>query len=750
MTRKERIFSYMKSKEYTPLKLNELMTVLDVPKESEPELLEILTELINEGKIYVTKKGRYMIADDDGVIAVGKLRCNSKGFFGFLICDDEDAEDVFIPGEKLDGALDGDRVIVKIDETNKKNKHRMGHVIKILERTNKIIVGVIYKEKEGTLRVRPDRKQFYSKIRIRQEDTMDAGIGDRVAVEITEYTEKGKIYGRVIMILGDEESLKSCIEGIIIGSGIKYEFDIETIKSAEGISDKINEEEIIGRTDLRDKLIFTIDGDDARDFDDAVSLEIASNGNYYLGVHIADVSHYVTYNSSIDKEAYLRGTSVYLADRVIPMLPTRLSNGICSLNPNEDRLTLSVFMEIDSSGDVVGHEIKKSIIRSKERMTYNNVTKLLSETDDELSTRYRDVLPTLKLMRDLAEILYKRRERRGAIQFDFPETEVIVDDDGEPIDIVKRERGISNGIIEEFMLCANETVAEYAFWSEIPFIYRVHESPSAEKILLFNDFIRNFGLVLRGCQDGEIHPKALQQILDKVKDTPEERIVASNMLHSLMKAEYSSENTGHFGLAAKYYCHFTSPIRRYPDLVVHRVLKSFIDNKKVYKQDFSEEAKHSSECEIEAEHVERDVEELMKTAYMSAFIGETFSGVVANITNFGMFVELDNSIEGLIRVENMNGDYYEYDEISGALTGKRTNKIYKIGDCVNIVVVHTDILARQIDFILLQDFNKSIFKKFEKQEKIFNKKKFRKSNNFKNKSGHKKSFIKKKRKHGKF
>lgn len=751
MDRKDRILAYMRSKEYIPLKFGELMTVLDVPDEAGPELLEILTELSDDGKIYVTKKGRYISVDGEANTVAGKLRCNAKGYFGFVICDDEGSSDVFIPGDKLGYALDGDRVLVRIDEINSKTKHREGHVLKILERFNKIIVGVIYKEKDSTFRVRPDKRQFYSKIRIKPEDMMGAEIGSRVAVEITEYTDNGKVYGRVMSVLGDEYSLKSCIEGIIISNGISRDFDDAVKAEADRIPDAVDD--IADRVDLRDKLIFTIDGDDARDFDDAVSLTLLENGNYYLGVHIADVSHYVKEGSALDNEAYNRGTSVYLADRVIPMLPQRLSNGICSLNPSVDRLTLSVFMEINSSGEVVSHKLEKSVICSKERMTYNKVTTLLEGNDKELEDRYGYMMPTLNLMRDLEIILEKRRSDRGAIQFDFPETGVIVDEDGTPIEIIKEERGISNKIIEQFMLTANETIAEYAFWAELPFVYRIHEAPSSDKITVFNEFIRHFGLMIKGKFDDEtpVHPKALQTILDKISGKPEERMIATEMLHSLMKAEYNASNAGHFGLAAKYYCHFTSPIRRYPDLVIHRILKDFIsgtldDVKKAHYEGFVRDAaKHSSECEITAEHSEREVDDLMKTAYISSYIGAEFEGVVSSVTSFGMFVEIENAIEGLVRLENMNDDYYEYDEVQSMLIGKRHNKLYRIGDRVKIVVAHTDLFSRQIDFVRVEDATKKVLRSFEKKTSLL---KRSRSKSFKDSGRNKstKKFVKKKKK----
>ena len=530
----------------------------------------------------------------------------------------------------------------------------------------------------------------------------------------------------------------------VLGNDIKQEFDKETLNEADKIPQTVTENQFAGREDLRDMIIFTIDGDDARDFDDAVSLTLKNNGNYYLGVHIADVSEYVKEGTALENEAYKRGTSVYLADRVIPMLPTSLSNGICSLNPQVDRLTLSVFMEITGDGNVVSHKLCKSVICSKERMTYNNVNKMLEDGDEELCERYKHILPTLKLMEDLAQILKNKRTLRGAIQFDFPESNIVVNENGEPIEIEKEVRGTSNKMIEEFMLSANETIAEYAFWSEIPFVYRNHEAPTLEKIMTFNEFILHFGLSFKGKidRDTPIHPKALQQILDTVKDTPQERIVASTMLHSLMKAKYSEENLGHFGLAAKYYCHFTSPIRRYPDLAIHRILKDFLDGKVTgnrisYLAGYvSAASKHSSDCEVNAETAERDVDDLMKTAYMSSFIGQTFEGVVANVTNFGMFVELENSVEGLIRVENMTDDYYEYDEKVNTLTGRRKQKSYTTGDVVNIVVARTDILSRQIDFVLAKDADRKLLKKFAKPIEI------PKSEKHGKKSKRKKSFKK--------
>lgn len=716
MNRKEKIYLYMKSKEYIPLKADELGAVLEVPRSDRSELAKILDELCAEGKIYLTKKKRYACADSGSHTVSGRLRCNAKGFFGFVTCDDESEEDVFVAGDRLGNAFDGDRVLVRIDKEKTGGK-REGHIFKILERGRGTIVGVIEKQKDGIFRLIPDNRRFYAKVRIRPEDMMDAAIGSRAACEIIEYTKNGKVYGKVISVLGTEESLKSCIEGIIISNGIKQAFDEGTLEEAEKTPSELSAADIEGREDLRNMTIFTIDGDDARDFDDAVSLSVLGSGNYYLGVHIADVSHYVRQGSALDSEAFSRGTSVYLADRVIPMLPEKLSNGICSLNPNTDRLTLSVFMEVNRNGEVTSHKIEKTVIRSKERLTYNNVNRILEQSDEELTARYIRIVPTLKLMAELAEILRRKRDRRGAIQFEFPETGIAVDDDGNPLEIVKKVRGTSEKLIEEFMLLANETVAEYACWSELPFVYRVHEAPGTDKITAFNEFLRNFNLSLKGKidDDSPVHPKALQRILDAVKDTPEERVVAANMLRSLMKAEYKTENLGHFGLAAKYYCHFTSPIRRYPDLIIHRILKSFLDGEEI-RCNVHEAASRSSEREVAAEHLERDSDDLMKTAYMSAFVGETFSGVVSGVTSFGMFVELDEIyVEGLIRAENMQGDYFEFDESANVLRGKRTGRTYRIGDMVSVILARTDMMLRQIDFVLAEDAK--ILRKLDKKPK---------------------------------
>lgn len=725
MDRKERVLAYILSSEYVPLTFQELELVLDVPRDQTNELKEILDELENECKVMLTKKGRYM-ADNDGVQRViGTLRCNPRGFFGFVMCEDKSQSDIFISGKNIGNALDKDKVLVKIIGTETRNNQREGQVIKIIERGNDTVVGVVKDIQDGKCEIQLDNERIYKSLYIHEVDSMEANIGDRVAAKITKYYDDGSIYGIVESVLGDSQELKSNIMAVLYEQNVKLEFDEATIKHAESIEDEIDERDLKGRLDLRDEMIFTIDGDDARDFDDAVSIEILENGNYKLGVHIADVTNYVKEGTPLDNEAFERGTSVYLPDRVIPMLPKRLSNGICSLNPNVDRLTLSIFMEINTSGDVVSHELHETVIKSIERMTYNNVAVLLEGNDEGLLDRYEHIMPTLKTMQSLAAILNERRIKRGSINFDFPESAIIVDDSGEPIEIAKLERKVSHKLIEEFMLIANETVAEYAFWAEIPFIYRVHEPPSNEKIEEFNKFIYNFGLRIKGKidEDNPVHPKALQQVLDQVVGTPEEMMVSMYMLRSLMKARYTPENAGHFGLAAPYYSHFTSPIRRYPDLAIHRILKELINGRLSERRieelkEFSISAsEQSSEREIAAEMVERDVDDLMKVAYMQNFIGESFIGRVANVMSFGMFVELENSVEGLIRIDCIEGDYYIFDESNRQIVGKNKNFVFKVGDEIEVTLIKADLLSRQIDFILTRDATVQNIERIERMAK---------------------------------
>ena len=709
MDRKERLLSYFNSPGYVPLKLRELKVVLDVPEEDSEEFAKIINALESEGKITISKRGRIVPEIQNKNLCAGILSCNISGKFGFLIREDE--EDVYINLRDMGGAIHGDRVRVKI--TGSYNGKPEGSVVKVLERNKSTIVGVVVTKRGKLLRVRPDDKRYFFDIGVFEADSMAAKTGDRVAIENLRTSADGKLWGKVSAILGGADDLSSLIESILIENKIKTEFDSETLNQAEGINSDVS---YTGddREDLRGETIFTIDGELARDFDDAVSIKKTDNG-YLLGVHIADVSEYVTENSPLDTEAFERGTSVYLPDRVIPMLPEKLSNGVCSLNPGVDRLTLSVFMDIDFNGNVAVNRLVKSIIRSKERLTYTDINKLLSEGDKELEERYNHILEDLKDMETLAAILRKKRFDRGAVDFDFPESEIVTDEDGVPVEVRPVDRGVSNRMIEEFMLAANETVAEFAFWAEIPFIYRCHEAPTEEKISAFMAFLKPFGLSIKGKIDenNPVKPKAFEQIIDKVRGSAIERIISKTMLRSLMKADYRPENLGHFGLAAKYYCHFTSPIRRYPDLVVHRSLKRLIEGANTPYGGTASAAKHSSEREIAAELTERSCDDLMKTAYISNFIGMDFEGTVSGVTGFGMFVELDFGVEGLVRLENMTEDYFVCSEETQTLTGERTGKKYAVGDRVSVLVAKSDIVSRKIDFVLSQDVNRSLLRKFD-------------------------------------
>lgn len=704
----------MSTKEYVPLKLEELAAVLAVPREDISELSAILKELENEGKIFLTRKQRYELGKKAGYIA-GALNCSSYGRFAFLTPIDEDEDEIYIGPDSMADAYNSDTVLVSVDVKNPRTGKREGHVTKVLKRGNERLTGIVKEIDDEKVKISVDSRKIYARLICSPENAMDAKEGDRVLFEITGYPEKGKIQGIITKNLGSADELRSNVEAIIQEHNIKQEFDSRTLEEAKNAPKRISQKEISSRLDLRDELIFTIDGDDARDFDDAVSLKITEDGKFLLGVHIADVSSYVTPGSALDNEAFLRGTSVYLADRVIPMLPEELSNGICSLNPHVNRLALSAFIKIDKNGTAQLEGLSKSVIRSAERMTYNNAADLLENPTPRLLKKYDYLLPTLKNMQKLAEILNNARMRRGSINFDFPEAHIKVNDMGEPIDVVKSERRISHKIIEEFMLIANETIAEVAFWAELPFIYRVHEPPTPEKTEDFNRFLLNFGYSLKGKidKDNPPHPKAFQQVLDKISGTESENMISTYMLRSLMKAQYSPENLGHFGLSAKYYCHFTSPIRRYPDLFIHRVLKAYIDSvdTSYFIQKASEAAKNSSETEREAEYCERDTDDLMKTAFMSSHIGEEFEATVSSVMSFGIFAELDNTVEGLIRLDTMRDDFYEFDEVSRTIKGKRNNRSYKIGDKINVILTQCDLLTRRIDFVRSEDFSLQDLKK---------------------------------------
>lgn len=702
---KDTLLEFMREEAYRPMDIQELVSVFDINPDEYRAFKKTLKTMEKEGLIFRTKKDKFALPERLGLIT-GKLQAHAKGF-GFLIPEIEGEKDVFIPSSFINGAMNGDRILVQITREDKNGKKREGEVIQILERANTKIIGV-YEDSKNFGFVIAEDTRISQDIFISKKDRNGAKDGDVVVVEITKWPEKRRSpEGVVKEVLGQKGDKGLDILTIIKKYGLPEEFPPKVQAFASGIDEEIPLKEYKRRKDLRDVRMVTIDGEDAKDLDDAVSIERLDNGRYRLGVHIADVSHYVREKNPLDKEALKRGTSVYLIDRVIPMLPKKLSNGICSLNPKVDRLTLSCIMDIDSSGKVLDHEIVESVIRTNERMTYTDVTKILKDNDPELSKRYEYLLDDFKAMEELCNILYKKRTKRGAIDFEFEESKIILNEFGKPIDIKPYEREIANRIIEEFMLVCNETVAEHMFWSHLPFVYRIHEDPDEEKLEKFREFIYNLGYIVKW--NGEVKPRNLQEILEKVKGKKEETVVSTLLLRSMMRAKYSPECVGHFGLAAKYYCHFTSPIRRYPDLQIHRIIKEFINDK--IDDDRSKKltalvdyaARQSSETENIATEAEREVDDLKKAEYMLDRIGEEFEGIVSSVTSFGMFVELPNTIEGLIHITALDDDYYIYDENHLCLMGERTKKIYRLGDFVKVRCSKVDIPNREIYFDMVED-----------------------------------------------
>lgn len=705
MSLRENIVEFMRKKVYKPMLKEELAIQFGLEGKEIEVFYNILKDMEKEGIIIKTRNERYGLVEKMNLI-VGKIEGNEKGF-GFLIPDDKTKEDVFIPAEDMNGALHGDRVIVRITSKGLYGKKEEGEVIRILERANDTIVGT-FESSNNFGFVIPDDSRIAYDVFISKSNFNGAKTNQKVVVEITRWPEKRRNpEGKIVEILGYVGEKGTDILSIIKQFKLSEDFPAKVLNQASSIEQTVSQEEIEKRVDLRNLNIFTIDGADAKDLDDAVSIEKLSNGNYKLGVHIADVSHYVKEKSPIDKEAYKRGNSVYLVDRVIPMLPKELSNGICSLNPNEDRLTLSVFMEIDKNGSVVDYKIVEGVIRSKARLVYDDVSDFLERDDKKALKNLEGVTEDLKIMEELSHILYEKRQKRGCIDFDFPEARIILDEDGIPIDVVKEDRRIADKMIEEFMLVCNETIAEHFYWADIPFLYRIHEEPDMEKIEEFNKFIHNFGYSIKGIQD--IHPKELQLLTKEVKGKKEETLINTLLLRSLKKAKYSSEKDIHFGLAAEYYCHFTAPIRRYPDLQIHRIIKNYINGKlSSNEQDrlhvlLPKVADHTSTTERTAEEAEREVEDLKKAEYMSTRIGNVYEGIISSLTHFGMYVQLDNTIEGLVHFSNMIDDYYYFDEDKYYIIGEHTNKVYRLGDTVKIIVINTDLVKRTIDFMLVQE-----------------------------------------------
>ncbi|SFU69317.1 ribonuclease R [Clostridium sp. DSM 8431] len=702
---KKALIDFMREEAYRPMDIQELVAVFDINENEYRAFKKTLKTMEKEGLIIRTEKDKFALPERLGLIT-GTLQAHAKGY-GFLIPEKEGEKDVFIPGSCINSAMNGDKILVQITREDKNGKKREGEVIQIIERGNTKIIGVYEDSKNFGFVVAEDTR-INQDIFVPKRDRHGAKDGDIVVVKITKWPDKRRSpEGEIIEVLGQKGDKGLDILTIIKKFGLPEEFPQKVLDYANTIEETIDEKEIKRRTDLRDVKMVTIDGEDAKDLDDAVSIEKLENGRYKLGVHIADVSHYVREKNPLDKEALKRATSVYLIDRVIPMLPKKLSNGICSLNPKVDRLALSCFMIIDNNGKVLDHEIMESVIRTNERMTYTDVTKILRDDDEELKNRYADLVEDFKAMEELCEILNKKRFKRGAIDFEFEESKIILDEFGKPIDIKPYEREIANRIIEEFMLVCNETVAEEMFWANLPFVYRIHEEPDEEKLQKFREFVYNLGYAVRW--NGEVRPRNLQEVLDKVRGKKEETVVSTLLLRSMMQARYSPECTGHFGLAAKYYCHFTSPIRRYPDLQIHRIIKEYlngkIDEKRTKKLttlvDYA--SKQSSEMERTAQQAEREVDDLKKAEYMLDRIGEEFEGIISSVTSFGMFVELPNTVEGLVHITALDDDYYVYDENHLCLIGERTKNIYRLGDSVKVKCSKVDIPNREIFFELVEE-----------------------------------------------
>lgn len=697
--RKLKIQQYLESKEYIPMKRKDICTMLSVPKEDRQYFEQIVNELLEEGKAVETKKGKLMSPKALNM-EQGTFLAHSKGF-GFV--EREQGEDIFIPANQINGAMHKDKVLYRINRKEEYGKRAEGEIVKILKRGNIKIVGT-FEQCKGFGFVLPDNKRVTKDIFISKENSMGAVTGHKVVAEITVYGDETKNpEGEIIEILGHINDPGVDILSIIREYDLPVDFPEDVYKQIENLEMEVLQKDREGREDFTGYKTVTIDGEDAKDLDDAISLDILENGNFLLGVHIADVSHYVKENTALDKEAYKRGTSVYLVDRVIPMLPHKLSNGICSLNPHEDRLALSCIMEINHKAEVVNHRVVKSIIHSDKRMTYTAVREVLEEKTPVLLEEYADFVDMLENMNRLRILLAEKRKKRGSVNFDLPESKIILDENGNPIDIKPYERSIATNMIEEFMLICNETIAEDFFWQEVPFLFRSHEIPDEQKLQKMEDFIRNFGYHLKGSKD-DIHPKAIQQMLLKAEGKDEERIITRVVLRSMKQARYTAENGGHFGLAAKYYCHFTSPIRRYPDLQIHRIIKWILDGQMTEKKQKSlnkvmpDVAKQCSMRERTAEDAERATDDLKKAEYMADKIGMEYEGIISSLTSWGIYVELPNTVEGMVPLQSLEDDFYIYDEKNMIIYGEHSNKKYMLGQKVNIIVTKVDIELKNIDF----------------------------------------------------
>lgn len=703
--RKQLICELVEDEMYVPMKEKELAMLMQVSKADREEFRKVLDALVLEGKIQLTSKGKYM--KSDGSVLIGTFISNVRGF-GFVEIEGRE-EDLFIPEDMVNGAFHQDKVQVELIP-GKRGKRQEAVVRKIIERGTRQIVGT-YEKSSNFGFVIPDNSKIGTDIFVPKERSKGAVDGHKVVVELTSYgDEKHKPEGKVVEILGHINDPGVDIMSIVRGFDLPVEFGEKVMNQVERIPSEVSGADMAGRKDLRKVQMVTIDGEDAKDLDDAVS--VSKEGDmYHLGVHIADVSNYVQENSALDWEALERGTSVYLVDRVIPMLPHKLSNGICSLNQGVDRLALSCLMTIDSKGNVTDYEIAETVICVDRRMSYTSVKKILEDHDEQECQEYEEFVPMFELMEELAAILRKKRHKRGSIDFDFPESKILLDKEGHPLEIKPYERNTATKIIEDFMLIANETVAQHFFWLELPFVYRTHEYPDPEKILKLSTFLNNFGYHMKTSPQEEVHPKEIQKLLGKIEGTPEEMLISRLTLRSMKQAKYTVECTGHFGLACQYYCHFTSPIRRYPDLQIHRIIKEQLrgrlKEKRIehYQSKLPEVAKHSSTMERRADEAERETDKLKKAEFMEQHIGEIYEGVISGVTSWGIYVELPNTIEGMVHVSKLPGDYYYYDENAYEMVGQDTGKKYRLGEQIKIQVDGVERLTRTIDFSIPIDWD---------------------------------------------
>lgn len=702
--RKKMIYEFVCDDLYVPMKAKEMAMVLQVPKDQRAQLQEVLDALVTECKIEVSQKGKY--TKSQGKVLFGTFTSNARGF-GFVAVEGME-EDYYISAENRAGAVHLDQVQIQpLAAEQQSGRRKEAKVIKIVSHGFHQLVGT-YESSKNFGFVIPDNQKFGQDIFIPKEHAKGAVSGHKVVVQLTDYGEKGKKpEGKIIEIIGHINDPGTDILSIVKDFELPVDFSDKIMKQVENVSNEVSEADMRGRMDLRDWQMVTIDGEDAKDLDDAVSCTI--EGEYYrLGVHIADVSNYVQEHSALDIEALNRGTSVYLVDRVIPMLPHKLSNGICSLNAGENRLALSCIMKISKEGKVVDHQIAETVIKVDRRMSYTAVKAILDEHDEALCKEYEELVPMFERMQELAAILRQKRMKRGSIDFDFPESKILLDPEGKPIEIKPYERNVATKLIEDFMLIANETVAQDYFWQELPFVYRSHETPDPERIKKLAAFISNFGLSVHHPQS-DIHPKELQKLLAKIEGTPQEALISRLTLRSMKQAKYTVDCLGHFGLATQYYCHFTSPIRRYPDLQIHRIIKDNLrgrmnEKKRMhYEAILPEVAKQSSEMERRADEAERETNKLKKVEYMQEHIGEEFEGVISSITAWGMYVELPNTIEGMIHVTALEDDYYHYDESTYEMVGETGQKRYKLGQQVRVICTAADKFMRTIDFVLAED-----------------------------------------------